>query len=150
MVEFYTPSWIFKAILKYLPHLECPGKFSLDPASPQGLTPAQVHYSEKGLEQPWFGTVWMNPPFKTCQLWVSRFMSHGKGVALLPVSKSLWFDKILMNPDAKVVHLPSNLLFDLPNGKQASIRTRCCLVFLNVGYDGPSFLSEKDLMPICP
>lgn len=59
-VEWHTPKWITD------PLSEAVDGFDLDPAS--GCEPdpiADVQYTEEddGLEEPWFGTVWVNPPY---------------------------------------------------------------------------------------
>lgn len=81
--EWYTPPEIFEA-LKI--------EFDLDPCSPGKdivpWIPAKTHYTIKddGLAKPWFGRIWMNPPYgRGVDLWLKKFVEHGNGVALLPV-----------------------------------------------------------------
>lgn len=117
----YTPSWVFNNL----------GSFDLDVCAPEGgvsWIPAMYYYTEDddGLKSPWFGRVWCNPPFNKAQQWMEKFMEHGNGVALVPVSKSLWFDKLLKT-NAKIKILPSTLKFVTPDGSLKSIRSPCCL-----------------------
>lgn len=79
-VEWYTPAWIFEALGI---------QFDLDPASPHDMetfVPATTKYTlfDNGLTKPWFGRVWMNPPYgpDTGQ-WMARMTDHGNGIALV-------------------------------------------------------------------
>lgn len=79
-VEWYTPAWVFHAL-----GLE----FDLDPSSPHDMetpVPAKIKYTifDDGLKKPWFGRVWMNPPYgPSTGLWMSRLAAHGNGIALV-------------------------------------------------------------------
>jgi hypothetical protein len=81
--EWYTPAYVFGAMGVI---------FDLDPAHPGEATPwcsvpAREVYSSGGLERPWRGFVWMNPPFgprNGLVPWLAKFMAHGDGVALTP------------------------------------------------------------------
>ncbi len=79
-VEWYTPGWIFEELAL---------SFDLDPASPfdmETAVPATTKYTlfDDGLKKPWFGTVWMNPPFgPDTGLWMRRMIDHGNGIALV-------------------------------------------------------------------
>jgi hypothetical protein len=70
----------------------------------------------------------MNPPFSKCDAWARKFMKHNNGVALLPVSKTKWFDELMAMPNQFQL-LPSTLKF-IHNGSNVPIRTACCLVAL--------------------
>jgi hypothetical protein len=99
--QCFTPEHIFASLGL---------KFDLDVAAPVGgvdWVPAKRHYSHKddGLKQPWRGRVWMNPPFSNPKPWVEKFLAHGNGVALLPMSKSKWFFE-LWSSNAKIVFPP--------------------------------------------
>lgn len=125
MCEYYTPKWIFDNLGMH---------FDVDVCSPPGGSnvPATKYYDIKddGLTQKWEGLVWCNPPFNECAKWMDRFMRHGHGVALIPVSKTKWFDKLIEMPGVVVKILPSDLKFDCPDGVQRAIRSPCCLVML--------------------
>lgn len=64
------------------------GGFDLDPCAPvQRPWPmADHHYTieDDGLAQPWFGRVWLNPPYGSeTGDWLSRLADHGRGTALV-------------------------------------------------------------------
>ena len=80
--EWYTPPHVFKA-------LGC--AFDMDVASPgKHVTPwipAKEVLTHEGLEHPWRGFIWMNPPFggrNAIVPWLDKFISHGNGICLVP------------------------------------------------------------------
>ena len=115
--ELYTPKWIFQAI-----NLD----FDLDVCAPeQGPlnTPAAKWFSIKddGLTQQWFGRVFMNPPFSKPSVWVDKWLDHGNGIGLLPLSgNSRWWAK-LWNGESAVVMVPPNTGFINSEGGEQKI-----------------------------
>lgn len=100
--EHYTPKWFFDALGI---------TFDLDVAAPEGgipWLPAKKFYTEadNGLEQPWSGNVWMNPPYSKVTPWVDKFLENGEGMCLLVVSKSKWFAKLWEEADAVMPWIP--------------------------------------------
>jgi DNA N-6-adenine-methyltransferase Dam len=98
-------------------------RFFLDPCAPLDRThyfvPADRIYTKEddGLLQPWFGLVFMNPPFggrRGHVPWLRKFFKHGNGVAICRAytSSDWWHDVVLPNAET--------LLF--PNGKTKFIR----------------------------
>lgn len=88
-VDWYTPPWIFEALEM---------KFDLDPCAPPGgvpWVPAAAHYSleHDGLSLPWFGNVWLNPPYgKQTGQFLQRMREHAQGVALVfSRTDTTWF-----------------------------------------------------------
>lgn len=75
------------------------GSFDLDPAAPEwvpnGFRYAPFHYTEAldGLVQPWFGRVWLNPPYgKMCGPFMQKLANHGNGIALIFArAETRWF-----------------------------------------------------------
>jgi hypothetical protein len=77
--EWLTPPEIIHAL----------GLFSLDPCAPinRPWDTAIQHYTitDNGLKLPWFGRVWLNPPFgREAVKWLRRLRDHGNGIALVP------------------------------------------------------------------
>jgi len=95
--EWYTPRWIFDAASLV---------FDLDvcaPVAPEFRTcPARRYLTvlDDGLTAPWSGLVWMNPPYSGVAPWVTRWVAHPAGLALLPASKSAWIGPALRSADA--------------------------------------------------
>jgi hypothetical protein len=79
--DWFTPPEIFAALGL---------RFDLDPCSPgpDHWVPADKIYTkaDDGLMQPWFGLVFMNPPFggrRGHVPWLKRFFGHADGVAIV-------------------------------------------------------------------
>ena len=117
--EHYTPKWLFDRMGI---------SFDLDVAAPIGgsYVPANRYYTEQddGLAQEWNGKVWMNPPFSKPSPWVAKFIANSNGIALLVVSRSMWFRDLWASADA-IAPTPYNFKFERPDGstKQVSFQT---------------------------
>jgi hypothetical protein len=66
------------------------GPFDLDPCAapePRPWPTARWHIAlpHDGLEMPWVGRVWLNPPYSTTAIkkWMPRMAEHGNGTALI-------------------------------------------------------------------
>jgi DNA N-6-adenine-methyltransferase (Dam) len=95
--HWYSPPYLFD-------FLEC--EFDLDPASPGQSKvpwiPAREHYTFGGLERPWHGFVWLNPPYgrQVLPLWLEKFVQHGNGIALVPERTSTkWWQETASRGD---------------------------------------------------
>lgn len=105
--DYWTPRWIFDAIgLEFDIDVACP------PEGPPN-TPCKHFYTQEtdGLASPWWGTVWMNPPFSKTTPWVTKFMEHKNGICLVPFAKSAWANKLWNDADG-IVMMPSSMKFD--------------------------------------
>lgn len=76
---WYTPPWIFDGL---------DVKFDLDvsaPAEPLHWLPAHRRYTvaDDGLNLPWFGLVWCNPPYSAPTAWCKRWAQHAEGFLLI-------------------------------------------------------------------
>jgi len=86
--------------------------FDLDPAAGCEPTPiAEERYTEAddGLTSPWYGTVWLNPPFSDKPAWYSRLVAQYKNgnvdraVAVATVDTSTdWFHDYFSTADVIV------------------------------------------------
>lgn len=97
--ERWTPQWIFTALNE---------EFDLDPASPplgESYVPTKAVWTkdDDGLNQPWHGFVWCNPPFSHSTAWADRFMDHGCGIWLGPVANGGWHDRMTRASDAMIL-----------------------------------------------
>lgn len=112
--EWYTPPEIFEAMGV---------SFDLDPCQPEEgraflSVPARRHYTaqQDGLNAPWDGFVWLNPPFggrNGVVPWLRKFMAHGNGICLVnALTSSGWFHDWAALADA--------MLF--PRGKTKFVR----------------------------
>lgn len=113
--DWFTPRYIFDALGL---------KFSLDVAAPID-GPRHVpcwnwyHLIDDGLRRPWYGLVWMNPPFghqRHKREWLTRFFDHGQGIALVPDRTSApWFQEFAPKADA-ICWVAPKIKFERPDG----------------------------------
>ena len=109
--EWYTPPGLLAALNE---------TYDLDPCSPgsEHWVPAVRVYTKQdnGLEQPWHGFVFMNPPFggRNAHVpWLEKFLKHGNGIAVVRAYTSAgWFHQWATKADA--------MLF--PRGKTKFVR----------------------------
>jgi hypothetical protein len=105
--EHYTPSWVFEALGL---------TFDLDVASsnsPYVVVPTIRRYTinDDGLNKPWQGLIWMNPPFSGVTPWVDKWIEHGNGFCMVPLaSQGRWVNK-LWESGAVLTYMPPNMRF---------------------------------------
>lgn len=127
--QHFTPKWIFEAL-----NVE----FDLDVAASELPTnvPAKNKYTEKddGLASNWFGLVWMNPPYSKPTSWIDKFIEHNNGIALIPVTRGKWWDRVWDSQGA-IIPTPYNFKFERPDGIKRDITFRTMLFGLGQGID---------------
>jgi hypothetical protein len=110
-----TPRWIIDAL----------GPFDLDPcaANPRPWDCARTNVIARGLEAPWLGRVWLNPPFNRYQVgrWIQRLAEHGSGIALLHArTEAEWFEPCWRSATG-ILFLADRLYFHRSDGYSATI-----------------------------
>lgn len=96
--EWYTPPQIVAAVLNFFDAID------LDPCAEQAdpkTIPARIHYTaaDDGLSRPWFGRVYMNPPYgDAIPPWIAKLDAAYRsreieaGIALVPArTDTAWF-----------------------------------------------------------
>lgn len=116
--EWYTPKYIFDA-------LGC--RFDLDVAAPESgplHVPASEWLFQDALSEPWFGFVWMNPPFggrNGIKPWLERFFQHANGICLTPDRTSApWWQTYATMADAILFVSPKIKFIPGPGAKESS------------------------------
>lgn len=113
--EWYTPRYIFDAMGV---------EFDLDVAAPISGAPHVPAKSWHALPQdslalPWYGFVWMNPPFggrNGLVPWMDKFFTHGNGIALTPDRTSApWWQEANNKADA-TLFISGKVKFERPDG----------------------------------
>lgn len=109
--EHYTPKALFEALGI---------KFDLDVCAPHEGTNANTNNwlckcCRDGLSTDWHGNIWMNPPYSNPTPWVDKFINHGQGIALLPITRGRWWDRMWAYSDG-IVPMPYNYKFERPDG----------------------------------
>jgi len=120
--DHYTPPFIFERLGV---------EFDMDVSAPVGGVPwipakRSLSIIDDGLATEWVGRVWCNPPYSKITPWANKLLSHQNGIALLPVGKSMWFDKLWELADG-ILTLPSSLRFIKSDGTVAGIMTSTML-----------------------
>ena len=117
--EWYTPPHIVKAL----------GPFDLDPcAGPMLHAARNLSKKENGLKQPWYGRVWLNPPYSTLHEWLERFIAHKNGVALVNARpETQWFQGLCSGALA-VLWLRGRVKFSKPDGRAGTATVGSVLV----------------------
>jgi hypothetical protein len=115
--EWYTPPHVFEAMGDV--------QFDLDVAHPGWEAPCHVPawtvMTAESLSRPWYGFVWMNPPFGArngLAPWLEKFFEHGNGVALVPDRTSApWWQEFARKADA-LLFVGKKLRFIRPDGSE--------------------------------
>jgi hypothetical protein len=131
--EWLTPKYITDAL----------GPFDLDPCSPGDRRPwdtAKYHLGVEhdGMSAPWFGTVWLNPPYGTETFkWLKKLADHGDGIALIFArTETKGFHEQVWNRANCVFFFEGRLKFHTVDGNEAPFNggAPSCLV----GYGNTS------------
>ncbi len=115
-----TDSWLTPE-----PIIRALGSFDLDPCAapePRPWDTATTHWTERGLEQDWFGRVWLNPPYDryTIHSWIGKAVEHANVMGLLfaRTDTEVWQDQIFARAHG-VLFLRGRIFFHLPDGTRA-------------------------------
>lgn len=112
------------------------GPFDLDPCSPisRPWATAAHHYTIKddGIKTPWFGRVWLNPPYgNETEKWMSLMASHNNGIALIfaRTETATWFNSVWPSA-AALLFIKGRIAFCHVDGRRAgtSAGAPSCLI----------------------
>lgn len=144
--EWYTPSWLFKALKV---------KFDLDPCSPgapPSSVPASVHLTKEdnGLAAEWEGSVWLNPPFSSKGAWYQRLIEHGNGIALMPARTETHDLQDSMNAAQALLFLRGRIYFERGHRPGGSTKSKTTtppfgIVLCAYGHEMASALLNSEL-----
>lgn len=107
--ECYTPIEIIRAL----------GEFDLDPACGPRCPnrTAKRMYRVHGLDLPWKGRVWLNPPYSEAKAWTEKFTAHGNGILLLFWTRDNQWAKALLRKAGAMFVFDRRINFLRPSGK---------------------------------
>ena len=148
--DWYTPAHVFEA-------LAC--RFDLDVAAPHDgprYVPCDGWISQNSLIVPWSGFIWMNPPFghqRHKRQWLSKFFSHGDGIALTPDRTSApWWQEAAERADA-IMFVAGKIKFERPDGSIGespgtgttllAAGRRAASILKRAGLNGMGFVAGK-------
>ena len=137
--EWLTPPQIVQAL----------GPFDLDPCSPinRPWPTASTHYTaeDDGLSKPWFGRVWMNPPYGAeAAQWLKRLAEHGNGIALIfaRTETAMFFDHVWPHASA-LLFIKGRLHFHYVDGRRAEANSGAPSVLIAYGEKNASDLGRE-------
>jgi len=129
------------------------GPFDLDPCAPKQRPwdMAKVHYTreDNGLMKPWFGRVWLNPPYSTQSVkFMRRMTDHGIGTALVfaRVETEWFFECVWDCPKVSgILFLEGRLCFCRPDGRPALNNAGAPSVLISYGAEDARRLRASGL-----
>jgi hypothetical protein len=142
-VEWLTPPAVLAA-------LGGAASFDLDPATPdvQPWPTAKARYTkaDDGLALPWFGRVWLNPPYTNGIIgrWLEKLASHGCGTTIIfaRTETDAFFRHVWERAHA-LLFLRGRLNFHYPSGDRAAANSGAPTVLCAYG-DG-----DADVLAAC-
>lgn len=111
--RWITPRWIIDAL----------GRFDLDPCEDieQPWKCADIGYVSQGLWLPWYGRIWLNPPYgKGIGAWMEKMARHGCGTALIFArTDTTWFHQHVWGVASALLFIKGRIHFCDPDGRRA-------------------------------
>jgi hypothetical protein len=139
--EWLTPPEIIREL----------GPFNLDPCAPvkRPWEMASYHYTEldMGLMKPWFGRVWLNPPYGSqTGKWLKKLCDHGNGIALIfaRTETEMFFSWVWKKADA-VLFIKGRLFFHYVDGTKAKGNSGAPSVLVAYGENNASALQKSGI-----
>jgi len=129
------------------------GEFDLDPCAappPRPWATATTHYAapdDDGLSLPWFGRVWLNPPYgDEAGIWLQRMTRHRRGTALIfaRTETDTFFSGVWEQADA-LLFLRGRLFFHHPDGRRARSNGGAPSVLRAYGREDAEILYESGI-----
>lgn len=145
--EWLTPPEILAAL----------GPFDLDPCAPvvRPWDTASAHYTKEtgndkargGMNHPWTGRVWLNPPFgRHAHMWMLKMMSHGNGIALVPArTETAMFYECVWNVADAVCFLKGRPHFHRVDGSRAPFNSGAPIALVAYGSSNATVLRSSGL-----
>ncbi len=139
--EWLTPPEILAAL----------GPFDLDPCAP--ITPpwrtaaTQFDKTQNGLNQPWHGRVWMNPPFgREALSWLRKMLAHGNGIALLAArTETAAFFEYVWGGATAILFLKGRPHFHYVTGERAAANSGAPICLIAYGSANADCLASCGL-----
>lgn len=125
------------------------GEFDLDPCSSEDRPwrTAGTHFHERGLEQEWFGRVWLNPPYsREVGKWLQKMSDHARGIALtFARTETHWFKNTIWDsPTASgILFIYQRLYFHYPDGRKARHNGGAPSVLISYGEEDAFLLKSS-------
>jgi hypothetical protein len=137
--EWLTPPEILRAL----------GVFDLDPCAPavRPWNMARRHFWADGLDMPWEGRVWCNPPFgREAVKWLRKMVKHGNGIALIPArTETAMFYECVWGVADAVCFIRGRPHFHYVDGTRAKANSGAPICLVAYGKDNENALRRSGL-----
>lgn len=127
------------------------GPFDLDPCCPPVMpwpTAARMFTeAQDGLQQPWDGRVWLNPPFgRQAHLWVAKLAAHGNGIGLTHActETDMFYESVWDRANA-VCFPRGRPHFYYEDGKRAAFNSGAAIALFAYGAENVEALQRANL-----
>lgn len=127
------------------------GPFDMDPCCPPVMPwPTAVKMlteRDNGLEQPWEGRVWLNPPFgQEWPAWVEKLADHGNGIALLPArTETEAFYRLVWDRADAICFVKGRPHFRREDGARAPFNSGAPIALIAYGFPNATALDRAEL-----
>ncbi len=127
------------------------GKFDLDPAGAPFHTLAERTYvlenGDDGLRDPWFGRVWLNPPYGPAAVpFYKRMVEHNQGTMLVFArTEAKWFFDNIWSAASAVLFLRGRISFLDADGVKAKANAGAPSCLVAYGHDDAVKLAGSSL-----
>jgi hypothetical protein len=139
--EWLTPPHILKAL----------GEFDLDPCAPAvrpwDMAKHHISLPDDGLNYPWFGRVWLNPPYGSkTGVWMEKLAKHGNGIALIfaRTETADWFKYIWPKASA-ILFIKGRLSFYHASGEAATNNSGAPSALIAYGENNLQALAKSNI-----
>ena len=124
------------------------GKFDLDPCAaenqPWKTAEKQYTIADNGLEKPWEGRVWLNPPYGLeAGRWLEKLSRHNDGIALIfaRTETKMFFDWV-WNKAQALLFIEGRLHFHRIDGTRAKANAGAPSVLVAYGNRNEAWLED--------
>lgn len=138
---YITPKWLIDAL----------GTFDLDPCTPPVMPwqTAGKRYTKEddGMIQPWFGRVWLNPPYgREAVIWNRKLSTHGNGTSLLLARTETadWFEAVWPTAHS-ILFLKGRIYFHDVTGKRLPANCGAAPVLVAYGENNTEALADSKI-----
>ena len=116
---------------------------------PMCASPAPLGYTaqDNGLQKPWHGRVWLNPPYGLeAAQWLARLAAHGAGTALIfaRTETEMFFENVWSKASA-LLFLKGRLHFHYVDGRRAAANGGAPSVLIAYGEQDAEILKTCGL-----
>ncbi|WP_229688814.1 phage N-6-adenine-methyltransferase [Puia dinghuensis] len=127
------------------------GVFDLDPCAPahRPWDMAKVHYClpQNGLLLPWFGRVWLNPPYgNLIGRWMAKMALHGNGISLIFArTETSFFQNYVWPYASSILFIKGRLHFYTEEGIRAPANGGAPSILIAYGRENVESLGDSGI-----